>query len=121
MTHKIRSIRVTDISLHMDPSVKGGIHLVIDTETKFGKSQADDRVGLIQLKGDLHAENEADFNASMCMVAAVAFDDASDNTRETLESIAETEFFPIFSDRLAAGLQAIGRPPICLKEQEQVY
>jgi len=105
----------------MDPSVKGGIHLVIDTETKFGKSQADDRVGLIQLKGDLHAENEADFNASMCMVAAVAFDDASDNTRETLESIAETEFFSIFSDRLDAVLQAIGRPPICLKEQEQVY
>ena len=121
MTHKIRSIRVTDISLHMDPSVKGGIHLVIDTETKFGKSQADDRVGLIQLKGDLHAENEADFNASMCMVAAVAFDDASDNTRETLESIAETDFFPIFPDRLDAVLQAIGRPPICLKEQEQVY
>ena len=121
MTHKLRSIRVTDLSLHMDPSVKGGIQLVIDTETKFGKSQTDDRVGLIQLKGDLHAENEADFNASMCIVAAVAFDDASANTRETLESIAETEFFSIFSDRLDAVLQAIGRPPICLKEQEQIF
>lgn len=121
MTHKIQSIRVTDISLHMDPNVKGGIHLVIDTETKFGRIQTDDRVGLIQLKGDLHAESEADFNASMCIVAAVAFDDASDNTRESLESIVETEFFSIFSDRLDAVLQAIGRPPIRLKEQEQIF